>query len=200
MTDVPPPPPGHGAPHPTTVVVDTNATVKKSRLPLVLGVVVVVGLVGGFVVWFVAAGTGDDYKPGPAAVAVQAGLKEANITVTFSNAELKCIDTTFAGADLTDLEGAYDPFGGDLGDDITARSGTMLDVCLTDATRLDMIVGSLAGADLGADDTQRRCAAGKFDTIVSDHGGYEEVMVNDIDVSTEALAAFADCGMDLSGG
>lgn len=200
MSDVPPPPPGHGAPPPMTVVIDTNATVKRSRLPLVLGVVVVVGLVAGFVVWFVAAGKGDSYEPGPAAIAIQTGLKEADIDVTLSNAELKCIDTTFDGADLTDLEGAYDPFGGELAGDTMARSGTMLDVCLTEATRLDMIVGSLAASDIGADDTERRCAAVKFDAIVSDHGGYEDLMVNDTDISTETLAAFSDCGMDLSGG
>ncbi len=198
MTDLPPPPPpGYGAPTPPTVVVDAHATVKKSRAGLIAATVVVVALVGGFVAWFVMAGE-DDYTPGPEANAVVAGLKEADIDVTFSNGELKCIDETFAGVDLGELEGAYDPFGGDVSDDVMARSATLLDDCLGDATRIELIDQSMAASDLG-DAEQRACAAPKFDAMINRNGGYAATMNDEVDISDQTLAVFDECGIDLFG-
>lgn len=197
MTDLPPPPPGFDAPSPT-VVVDTNATVKKSRGGVIAAVVVVVALVAGFVVWFVMAGD-DDYTPGPEAEAVVAGLKEADIEVALSNGELKCIDEVFAGVDLADLDGAYDPFGGDLTDDVMDRSAKLLDDCVADETRIDLIDQSMAASDLGNAE-QRACAAPKFDAMIAENGGYAAVMNDEVDISDQTLAVFDDCGIDLFGG
>ena len=199
MTDLPPPPPGYGAQPPASVVVDTNATVKKSRVGMIVGVLAVVALIAGFAVWFVMADSGDDYEPGPEALAVVAGLTEAEFTVAFTNDELKCIDEAFAGVDLADLEGAYDPFGGELSEDVTARTGTMLDDCLGEANRIELIVQSMTASDLGTEE-QVACAATKYDALVADNGGYVKVANDEVDISDATLNAFEECGIDLFGG
>jgi hypothetical protein len=200
MTDLPSPdiqaPPPPPAPV-SSVVLDTNAKVSKSHLPLIIAGVLVVAFAAYSVVWFATRDAA--YQPGPAATAVVQGLSNADLGVEFSGGELKCIDTTFAGADLTELAGAYDPFGVDLSEDLLDRTFTMFDDCLEQASRLDLLTASLKASDLGTDD-QRRCAAEKYDALVLDNGGYHAVMVDYVDLGDKTLAVFTDCGIDILGG
>lgn len=196
MTDLPPPPPGFGAAPdaPSTVVIDTNATVKRSHVGLIVGALVVVALAAFSVVWF-ATRESDTYEPKAEAQAVLAGLVEAEITVEFSNDELRCIDDAFGGVDLGDLEGAYDPFGGEMSEDVTDRTGTMLE-CIERPTRIELIADSMTASDLGTPE-QMACAADKFDTLVLDNGGYVQVITDEVDISDATLNVFAECGIDL---
>lgn len=190
-TQAPPPPPV------SSVVLDTNAKVKRSHLPFTIAGVLVVAFAAYSVVWF--ATRDDAYQPGPAASAVVQGLSNADLALELSGTELKCIDTTFAGADLTELAGAYDPFGIDLSEDLLDRTFTMFDDCLERSSRLDLLAASLKASDLGTDD-QRRCAAEKYDALVLDNGGYHTVMVGTVDLGDSTLAVFTDCGIDVFGG
>ncbi len=197
MSDLPSPdaqvPPNLPA---SSVVLDTNATVNKSHLPLIITGVLVVAFAAYSVVWFATRDAA--YQPGPAAKAVVQGLTSADLGVELSGTELKCIDTTFAGADLTELAGAYDPFGIDLSEDLLDRTFTMFDDCLERSSRLDLLAASLQASDLGTDD-QRRCAAEKYDALVLDNGGYHAVMVEYADLGDSTLAIFTDCGIDVLG-
>jgi len=183
-----------------SVVLDANATVKKSRLPMVLTTLVVLGLVAFTVVYFATRDEKAAYRPGPESAAIVQGLAVNGIEVAFTDDELPCIDDTFSGYDLSLLEVGYDPFDGGLDADAMARTGTMFEDCLQRASRQGLIAGSMAMEGF-ANDEQASCAAEGFDALVLDTGGYVVAMSSDApDVSDEMFTIFSDCGIDLGFG
>lgn len=198
MTDLPDTPPA--ASPQSSVVIDTNAIVKKSRLPLIISVLVVLGLAAFTIVYFATHEGTQPYKPGPEATAVVQGLAAAGIDgVEFSDDELRCFDATFAGYDVSLIEGGYDPLAGDLDEDGLARSGTLLDDCLQPAHRLTVIAGNIASSGLATAE-QAQCVAKGFDGVVMDAGGYTAAFAPDsTDLTDELIAVFSDCGVDVGG-
>ncbi|MDO8391582.1 MAG: hypothetical protein Q7V57_13965 [Actinomycetota bacterium] len=185
---------------PSSVVIDTNATVKKSHLAQIIAGVVAVGLIAFTVVYFVVHDPKPVYKPGPEATAVVAGLTTSGIEVEFTDDELQCIDTTFAGYDVSSFaQDGFDPFATSLDEEGNSRTSTMFDECLPKATRVSVIAGSMS-ADGFATDEQAGCIAGAFDDVVLDTGGYAVAFgasSSDIDISGELFQIFDDCGVDL---
>ena len=106
MTDSPesPTPAQTPAPAPTpSVVLDHNATVKRSHRAAIVGVVVAVGLVAFTVIWFATRDT-SPYDPGPAAIAFVDGFVGDGEPVKLSDRELKCVDDAFEGFDHVEHE------------------------------------------------------------------------------------------------
>ena len=200
MTEVPNTPAPSGEHTSTSVVVEANATVKKSRLPMVLGALVVAGLVAFTIVYFATRDEQQAYQPGPEATAVAQGLKTSGIEVALADDELKCIDSTFAGYDVAAFDGGFDPFAGDLDEEASIRAGAMFDECLQQPSRLAIVAGSMSAGGFASDE-KAQCAAKGFDQLVLDNGGYTQALgVSDQDLTEQLLAIFSDCGVDLGSG
>ncbi|MEI7548553.1 MAG: hypothetical protein WCK21_10930 [Actinomycetota bacterium] len=199
MTEVPHPP--EAGTHASSVVIDTNATVERSHLSVILSVFVALGLIAFTVVYFAVHDSPNGYTAGPAAKAVLKGLANAEIHVTFTGSELKCIDSTFAGFDLAVFDDPFDPFDGSGDTDTLTRAGTMFDHCLQKPGRRAVIAGSMM-VDGFATAKQAKCAAAGFDDLVRKNGGYGPLFKNS-DYSTlgaDVFTVFGDCGVDASGG
>lgn len=124
-------------------------------------------------------------------------MAEAGLDVDLDDEALACIDDVFAGVDLTLFDSEFDPFAGDLDDeDINGRSGRMLDECLDEEARVALVGASMTMAELGTEE-QVLCAAQGFDALVLDTGTYEDLLLNEIDVTDAMLDLFGECGMDL---
>ena len=187
---------------PPSVILDTNAEVKKSRLPLIIGAVVVIALVA-FVVWF-ATRSEEKYKPGPAAQGLVDGLAEQGIDVKLSDASLKCVDDTLKGVDPS-VFATVDPLSvGDSTDDPEQNRlmGKMFDDCLSRDTRIALFADGMA-QDGTATGEQARCAAETLDDAIVRGGGYESMMSDPESMLGIVFGMFADlekCGIDMGGG
>lgn len=187
---------------PDSVLLDTNAEVKKSRTPMIIGAVVVVALVA-FVVWF-ATRSEDKYKPGPAAQGLIDGLAEQGIDVKLSDSSLKCVDDTLKGVDPSVFAGSVDPLGGDSSDDPEQNRlmGKMFDDCLSRATRVALFADGMT-KDGTATADQAQCAAETLDDAIVGGGGYEAMMSDPESMLGIVFGMFAElekCGIDMMGG
>ena len=189
------------APAPASVVVETNADVKKSHLGVIIAIVAVIAFVGFSVVWFA---TREGYEPGPAAQAVIKGMRDAGIDAELSDDQLQCIDDLFAGSDPSLIGGgSFDPLNS-IGEDPESDrlSGQMLDDCFDKDTRIAAFAASMV-ADGSATAEQADCAAAVFDDAFVDAGGYEATFSDPDQMAGLAFGLFgalAECGIDVFGG
>ncbi len=202
MSDVPTPPPTGSPEMPlSSVVVDSNATVKKSHWGVIVAVVVVLAFVAFSVVWFATRDSTEDYKAGPAAQALLASMHESDVDVPLSGEELKCIDKLFAGVDpalLSDQD--FDPMNSD-DPEMVARGGKLFDDCLERQTRIDIMAAG-AISDGSTTKEQAQCAGKVIDDAILAAGGYSDLMADDSAFSTLVFGLFAslaECGIDLFG-
>ena len=191
------------APQPAdSVILDTNAEVKKSRTPMIIGAVVVIALVA-FVVWF-ATRSEDKYKPGPAAQGLVDGLARQGIDVKLSDSSLKCVDDTLKGVDPSVFD-TVDPLStGDSSDDPEQNRlmGKMFDDCLSRETRIALFAEGMT-QDGSATEEQATCAAEALDSAIVAGGGYESMMSDPesmLGIVFGVLADLEKCGIDMMGG
>lgn len=202
---LPEPQPAATPPGPeSSVILDTNAEVKKSRLPIVIGAVVVVALVA-FVVWF-ATRSDEKYKPGPAAQGLLDGLDREGIDVNLSDSSLKCVDDTLEGVDPALFADSVDPLGGEdssSDDPETNRLiGKMFDDCLPRDARVALFADGMM-QDGSATEDQATCAAESLDDAIVNGGGYENMMSDPESMIGMVFGMFAElekCGINLMGG
>lgn len=193
--------PAPDAPRSSSVVLDTNATVKKSRLGVIVAVVAVVAFVGFSVAWFA---TREDYTPGPAAQAVLKGMEEAGVDIELSDDQLRCIDDLAEGIDPAVFEtNGIDPMNS-IGEDAEYDriAGRMLDDCFDKATRVALFGASLV-ADGTATEEQADCAGTALDDAFLDAGGYEATFTEPdqmMGLFFGLFGAMSACGIDLFGG
>lgn len=197
MSDLPPP-------QPSSVVIDSNASVKVPKLPqLVGGVVAAV-----FVVYFVLAlalGGPDAYEPGPAAAAMQTALDRLESDRDLTNDEMRCLDDAAAGIDPALIErGAVDPLSVtsmDVDPEVAAFRIAALDECLASESRVALLVASMSeGSEIPAD--QAECVSVQIDEAIMAAGGYAELERDPEGsmgmVMGVLMPALAECGADLS--
>ncbi len=188
-------------PSPASVVVDTNAMVKKSRPGVIIAVLAVVAFVAFSVVWFA---TRDSYQPGPAARAVVQGMDEAGIDASLSDEQLRCIDEAYGdiAPELAE-EGGFDPLNS-MGDDpeMDRLTGRVLDDCFDKDTRVAAMAASMV-ADGSATEEQADCAATALDDAFVDAGGYEATFSDSdalMGMAFGLLGALGECGIDMFSG
>ena len=198
MTDSPESPTPTPTPVPS-VVLDRNATVKRSHAVAIVGVVVAVGLVAFTVIWFATRDT-SPYQPGPAAIAFVDGFVGGGEPVKLSDRELKCVDDSFDGFDVERLDDDFDPMDILVNDEETKeRTGRTLDECIDRASRVDLLAASLA-LDETAEGEAAVCLAEVFDDAVVAADGYEKMFAEEEAMSGILLGlfeSFTDCGVPL---
>lgn len=186
------------APSGASVVIETNATVKKSRLWVIVAVLAVVAFAAFSAVWFA---TREDYQPGPAARAIVSGMSEAGIDADIPDDQLRCIDEVYGDIVPTATEaGGFDPLNS-MGDDPESDRlmGRVLDECFDKETRVTAIAASMV-ADGSATEEQADCAATALDDAFVDAGGYEAAFSDTDELMGLAfglLASLSECGIDL---
>jgi hypothetical protein len=184
-----------------SIVIDPNATVKKSRWGVIVAVVVVLAFVAFSVVWFATRDSSDGYKAGPAAQALLDSMHSADINVPLSGKELKCIDELYAGVDLALLrDQTFDPMNSD-DPELAALGGKLFDDCLERQTRIDILAAGMT-QDESATAEQKQCAGKVVDDAILGAGGYVALMADDSAFSTIVMGLFASlagCGLDLFG-
>lgn len=198
MTDAPQMPTSNDS-----VVLETNTTVKKSRLPIVAAAVVVAALAAFTIVYFATRDSKDDYTAGPIAQAMVDSLKNSGADITFSGSELKCVDDKGKGLDAATIEaGSFDTIDTTTNPEMAAFAGKVYDQCFGRATRVDLFAAGMA-ADGTATPEQATCAAEALDDGMIAAGGYEKVFTSDgTDMMTVVFGLFGalgECGIDLGG-
>ncbi|MDO8390454.1 MAG: hypothetical protein Q7V57_08200 [Actinomycetota bacterium] len=199
MTEVPSSPEQNPEP---SVVIDSNATVKKSRLPIFAAAAVVVALVAFTVVYFVTNDT-EDYKPGPVATGVLRSLETSGAEIELTSDQLRCIDDAGKGIDPATFDDPdWQPLDDTSDADMAAFVGTMMDDCLTQTNRIDAYASSFVADGSGTPEASK-CAAEKMDEAIMSAGGYTVLLSEGQDallaVIFGLMGAMAECGISMMG-
>lgn len=200
MTEVPSSPEQNPQP---SVVIDSNATVKKSRLPIFAAAAVVVALVAFTVVYFVTKDSGE-YKPGPVAQSMLDSLQSEGIEIELSDDELKCIDREGEGIDPELIaNGTLDTIDATENPELAAFAGKVYDKCFERASRIDLFAAGMV-ADGSGTPEQAQCAAAALDDAVMDAGGFEALLGDEggeqlMGLVFGLMGAMAECGIEMMG-
>ena len=178
MSELPPPQLPPPAPVPSSVIIDTNATVKVRRWPLYAGMAVAAAFAAYFVV-SLTVGSSESYEPGPAATELLDALERQDLEASLNDEQLRCVDDAAVGIDPEQLAGAaLDPLSGESDDPaLAAFGGTVMDDCLTKANRVEILSLQLVGGALTEE--QAACLSGEVDDVVTDAGGYTAMLEGD---------------------
>jgi len=185
------------------VVVNANATVKKSRLGIIAAAVVVLGLVAFSVVYFATRDSDDDYQPGPVAQAMLDSMAEEGVAPQLSGSQLRCVDDAGKGIDPAMISGgALDTLDLEQDPEMAAFVGAVYDDCFDRDTRIDLFAAGMVADGSGTAEAAQ-CAATALDDAVLKAGGYTEMFSG----SGEALMSLvfgmigtmAECGIEMMG-
>lgn len=187
-------------PSTSSVVLDTNATVKSSRIAVIMATVAVFAFVAFSVVWFA---TRDGYEPGPAASALLDSLERQEVDVELSDAELECVDEVMEGVDPSVFsDNPVDPLSVDPNDpEAAAQAGRMFDECFVQQTRIAVFAAGMT-SDGTTTPEQADCAAKVFDDAIMGAGGYGEFLSGSEEMMGMMFGLFGaleECGIDIFG-